>query len=391
MPESLLTSREILRALVAFETVSDTSNLDLIDWVSDHLATHGVKVHTIPNEDGTKANLFATLGPVDTPGLCLHAHTDVVPVDGQHWRTAPFELTEADGVLHGRGTCDMKGFAACVLAAVPLFLSQRLRTPVHIALSHDEEVGCLGVPSLLKRFGRELPRPAAAIIGEPTLMRPVVAHKGFIALETRFRGKAAHSSTPHQGASAVVAAAEMVSELTALGQEWQALPYVHPLVLPGPTINVGVIQGGVARNIVAESATVMWDLRFRDTDDPKELCAMAERRIAGRLRQVLGPDGAGVTWATTRLAGSPAFHTHPSNRAVSLARRFGASGEAVAVPYATEAGQYAEAGVDAVICGPGSIEQAHRPDEFLAISQLEACDGFMRRVAQWARQEPSGF
>ena len=381
-----LTSREILARLVAFDTTSRESNLPLIDWVSTYLAGHGVACHTSSSDCGAKANLFATIGPDDVGGVCLHAHTDVVPIDGQAWTTPPFELTEREGLLLGRGTCDMKGFAACMLAAVPMLKERRLKTPLHLALSYDEEVGCLGAPRMLQDFGRSVPRPLLAVVGEPTLMKPVVAHKGCVALETRIEGRAAHSSMPHLGASALHAAAEMACVLAELSAELQAMRYPHAMLPSGPTINVGTLRAGTATNIVAKDALLQWDLRYRDIDDAEELLAHVQLRVRERLRAVLGVRLSEFKLETQELARVPAFCASEDSQAVALLRACGVVGVASGVPYGAEAGQYSDAGVDTVICGPGSIEQAHRPDEFIAIAQMDACNRFMGRLAQWAQQ-----
>lgn len=379
------TSRELLARLVAFETVSHDSNLSLIDWVSHYLAGYGIGAHVTTNDERTKANLFATVGPAGMGGICLHAHTDVVPVEGQAWDTHPFALTEIAGLLHGRGSCDMKGFAACMLAAVPMLCAVRLKTPVHLAFSYDEEVGCLGAPRMLQAFGGEVVKPGVAIVGEPTMMQPVIAHKGVLALTTEFHGQPAHSSMPHLGVSAIAAAGEMIAELTQCGHELQRMHYPYAMKPSGPTINVGTVSGGKARNIVAENASLLWEIRFRDLDDAQELLALAENRVGQRLRRIFGANGGGIRWQTTQVAHIPPFCAPESSRAVALAREFGAVGAATAVPYGAEAGQYAHAGVDTVICGPGSIEQAHGANEFVSIVQMEACDRFMGRLARWAR------
>jgi acetylornithine deacetylase len=383
-----LTSREILARLVAFDTTSRESNLPLVDWVASYLAGHGISSHTTTSDDGAKANLFATIGPDDIGGVCLHAHTDVVPIDGQAWTTTPFELAERNGLLLGRGTCDMKGFAACMLAAVPMFKEHRLRTPVHLALSYDEEVGCLGAPRMLAAFGRGLPRPRVAVVGEPTLMKPVVAHKGCVALQTRIEGRAAHSSLPHLGASALHAASEMACVLVELSNELQAMRYPHGMVPPGPTLNAGTLRAGTAGNIVAKDALLQWELRYRDIDDADELLAHVHFRVRERLRAVLGVRLSEFKLDTQELARVPAFCAPEDSQAVALLRSCGIVGVAAGVPYGAEAGQYSDAGVDTVICGPGSIEQAHRPDEFIAIAQMDACNRFMGRLAQWAQQHP---
>lgn len=380
------TSRELLSKLIAFDTTSHHSNLQLIDWVMQYLAGYGIGSHVTTNDEGTKANLFATIGPSEVRGVCLHAHTDVVPVEGQAWDTDPFHLTEADGLLYGRGSCDMKGFAACMLAAVPMFCARRLRTPVHLAFSYDEEVGCLGAPRMIQAFGGEVVKPRVAIVGEPTMMQPVIAHKGMLALTTEFQGKPAHSSMPHLGASAIAAAGEMIAELTQFGRELQVMRYPYAMTPSGPTINVGTVSGGEAINIVAGNASLLWGIRFRDIDNAQELLALAERRVRERLRRVFGDDGGGIRCHTAQVGRIPPFCAPESSRALALVRELGAVGAATAVPYGAEAGQYADAGVDTVICGPGSIEQAHRANEFVPIAQLEACNRFMGRLARWAQE-----
>jgi len=378
-------SRELLAKLVAIDTTSSKTNLDLIDWVSRYLARHNVSAHITTNDAGTKANLFATLGPEDEGGICLHGHTDVVPIDGQVWTSPAFELTEREGMLFGRGTADMKGFVACTLAAVPQFLARRLKTPVHIALSYDEEVGCFGTPRMIRTFGSQVAKPQIVIVGEPTLMQPVVAHKGVAAMETRFHGKAAHSSMPQLGANAMTAAAEMVAELGALCRELRTLRYPYPMSPSGPTFNVGTVHAGTARNIVAKEAVIEWEIRYRDTDSLADIQALIERRAGERIRRVLGTDAGGIDWETFEIVRVPSFCVREDAKAVNLLRELGVAGSITAVPYGAEAGQYAEVGVDGVVFGPGSIEQAHKPDEFITLAQLEACNRFMGELATWAQ------
>jgi acetylornithine deacetylase len=378
-------SRELLAKLVAIDTTSSKSNLDLIDWVTRYLARHGVQAHVTTDDAGTKANLFATLGPDSEGGICLHGHTDVVPIDGQAWSSPAFELTERAGMLFGRGTADMKGFVACALAAVPQFLARRLKTPIHIALSYDEEVGCLGTPRMIRSFGSQVAKPQITIVGEPTLMHPVIAHKGCAAMETRFEGKAAHASMPQLGANAMTAAAEMVAELGALCRELRTMRYPYPMTPSGPTFNVGTVRAGTARNIVAKEAVVEWEIRYRDTDSVADIQTLIERRVGERIRRVLGADAGGVFWETFEIVRVPSFCVREDGKAVTLLRELGAAGASTAVPYGAEAGQYAEAGIDCVVFGPGSIEQAHRPDEFITLAQLEACNRFMGELATWAQ------
>jgi acetylornithine deacetylase len=379
-------SIDLLSTLVAFDTTSHRSNLNLIQWVADYLVGLGVMPHLTRNNDGHKANLFATIGPQDERGVCLHGHTDVVPVDGQPWESDPFRLIERDGLLFGRGTCDMKGWLACSLAAVPGFLARRLRTPIHLALSYDEEVGCLGAPGMIETFGKTVPTPRIAIVGEPSLMAPVTAHKGVLALETHITGRDAHSSLLHLGVSAATAAAEMAVELHRIAREWMELPGPTGMHPSGPTINVGQLRAGVARNVIAREAQVVWEIRFRASDNPDDLLADALARVQLRLRRGF-EEAFGVLRVETReIARIPAFDAGVDGMAELLARRLGADGHARGVPYGAEAGQYAAAGVPTVICGPGNIEQAHQPNEFIAKSQLAACDLFLARLGEWASE-----
>lgn len=380
----LLTSTELLARLVAFDTTSHRSNLPLIEWAANYLADLGAKPHLIHDADGSKANLFATIGPSDEGGVCLHGHTDVVPVEGQPWQTDPFRLTERDGLLFGRGTSDMKAWLACGLAAVPNYRAHQLRTAIHLAFSYDEEVGCLGAPSMIAAFGKSVPKPRIAFIGEPSSMAPIIAHKGLLALDTAITGRAAHSSLVHLGVSAVRAAAEVTAELHRICDEWSELPGAHGMYPSGPTVSVGKLWGGVARNVVPREARLSWEIRFRAGDDPETLLANAKARIDARLRATFGESFDALSVETHEAARIPAFDSGTNGIAVRLARRLGANGEARGVPYGAEAGQYAEAGVSAVICGPGNIEQAHQPNEFIARTQLAACDDFLARLGEWA-------
>jgi acetylornithine deacetylase len=384
MSADSLSSREILARLVGFDTVSARTNLPLVQWVADYLAAHGVEVTLDHDATGAKANLFASIGPRDRGGVCLHGHTDVVPVDGQSWATDPFVLTERGGRLHGRGTCDMKGWIACVLAAVPQWTRARLHTPIHVALSYDEEVGCLGAPGLIRLFDRKVPRPELALIGEPSLLAPVTAHKGVIALDTLIEGHTVHSSLIHLGASAATAAALMACEIHDLAQRWAARPGPVGMEPPGPTMSVGVLQAGVARNMVPGRAELRWDLRYRAGDSPDALLEELRTRVEQALRRHLGSAREQIRLATMVVAQVPAFEAAADSRACGLLRELGVTAAATGVAYGAEAGQYAQAGVDSVIFGPGSIAQAHQTDEFIELSQLTACDAFMSALTRWA-------
>jgi len=379
-----LSSTELLARLVAFDTTSHRSNLPLVEWVANYLNDLGVAHQLFHNAERSKANLFATVGPRDAGGVCLHGHTDVVPVEGQPWQTDPFRLTERDGLLFGRGTCDMKAWLGCSLAAVPSYLARPLRTPIHLAFSYDEEVGCLGAPSLIAEFGASIPKPRIALIGEPSSMAPIIAHKGILAIDTTITGRAAHSSLVHLGVSAVSAAAEAVAELHRIGGAWSVWPGPHSMHPSGPTVSVGKMSGGVARNVIPREAHLSWEIRFRAGDDPDLLLKDASARIDARLRESFG-DRFDVLHVETRVVSrTPAFDSGAGGIAEQLAWRLGARGDAHGVPYGAEAGQYAASGVATVICGPGSIEQAHQPNEFVSVEQVAACDRFMAQLGEWA-------
>jgi acetylornithine deacetylase len=383
-------STEMLARLVAFDTTSHRSNLPLIEWVANYLSDLGVRPRLFHNVDCSKANLFATVGPGEEGGVCLHGHTDVVPVEGQPWQTDPFRLTERDGLLFGRGTSDMKAWLACSLAAIPSYRARQLRTAIHVALSYDEEIGCLGAPSLIAAFGVSIPKPRIALIGEPSSMAPIIAHKGLLALDTTIKGRAAHSSLVHLGVSAVSAAAEMAVELHRIGSEWSVLsgpPGMHP---SGPTVSVGKMCGGVARNVIPGEARLSWEIRFRAVDDPDLLLKDASARIDARLRKSFKDCFDVLSVETREASRTPAFDSGAGGVAERLAWQLGAEGEAHGVPYGAEAGQYAAAGVATVICGPGSIEQAHQPNEFVSASQVAACDRFLARLGEWASSRQDG-
>jgi acetylornithine deacetylase len=382
-----LSSTELLARLVAFDTTSHRSNLPLIDWVANYLSDHGVEPHLTRNADASKANLFATVGPPEHGGVCLHGHTDVVPVEGQPWRSDPFLLTERDGLLFGRGTSDMKAWLACSLAAVPGYRARQLRTPIHLALSYDEEIGCLGAPSLIAEFGVRLPKPRVVLIGEPSSMAPIIAHKGLLALDTTITGRAAHSSLVQLGVSAVTAAAEVAAELHRINNEWRRLPGPHGMEPSGPTVSVGKLSGGVARNVIPREARLSWEIRFRAGDDPAVLLKEAWTRVDARLRESFEERFEVLCVDTREVSRTPSFDSGANGIAEQLARQLGAEGDAHGVPYGAEAGQYAAAGVAAVICGPGSIEQAHQPNEFIAVSQVDACDRFLARLGDWAASD----
>ena len=387
-PEYFPRSLELLERFVAFDTTSRNSNLEAIAWIETYLESLGIKASRIENADGTKANLVATIGPDAPGGIILSGHSDVVPVDGQQWSSDPWTLTEREGRLYGRGTSDMKGFLSLALGHAGLF--QRGSRPVHLAISYDEEVGCQGAPAMIEVLRKNLASPAAAIIGEPSMMEVIDGHKGIAVYEVEVRGVAAHSSLPELGVSANMAAIKLLS---ALGELAEALARTgeaedvrdNGFSPPHPTLTVGIIEGGTATNILAERATFIFDLRV-----PPDSPAAEILRPFVDLRDSLDADlkarhpQAGVT--ITCIADAPALSPAGNEDAAALVRRLVRTNAPPSkVSYAAEAGQFSEAGFPTVICGPGSIEQAHQPDEFIARSQLKAGALFMHALADELR------
>lgn len=373
---------EMIGRLIAFDTTSRESNLPLIDFVRDYLASHGVDSTLIHDESGTKANLYATIGPDDLPGIALSGHTDVVPVDGQPWQTDPFRLVEKDGRLYGRGTADMKSFCAVALAMVPKFVARKLRTPIHLAFSFDEEVGCLGAPLMIEKLGAELgPKPKLVIVGEPTNMAVVNAHKGVVCLRTRVRGLEAHSSATHRGVNAVQHAARLIGFLADLAEEMatRAAPE-SGFDPPCTTIQVGTIHGGTAQNIVPLDCAFTWEYRLLPGADPHEI----GKRFECFANDVVLPDMRAIDpdtgIETETICTVPGLQPDRDSPAVPMAMALARTNRTGVVAYAAEAGQFQQAGIPAVICGPGSIAQAHQPDEFIELSQVRACEAFMHRL-----------
>lgn len=361
---------EILRRLVAFDTTSRRSNLDLVNWVADYLDSVGARIRLTSDASGEKANILATIGPDEAGGIVLSGHTDVVPVDDQDWVSDPFSLASRDGRLHGRGAVDMKGFVAACLAAVPDWRARELRRPIHLALSYDEEVGCLGVPLLIADMMEHCPHPTLAIIGEPTRMRIGLSHRGFYGYRSIFHGRAAHSSDPRLGASAIAPAAAFVGALSGLArQDGQT----------ATTVNVGRIAGGSAINIVPERCEVVWEFRPPDEAAVGAVLAEIERFAAG-----LPP---GVSVETMPLARVLPLDCAADSPATAAARAFGGLWPPLDMPFGTEAGFFQQAGIPALVCGPGSIAQAHQPNEWIASAELESADRFLARIGSWAAEK----
>jgi acetylornithine deacetylase len=372
-------SIDILGRLIAFDTTSRLSNLALIDHAEAHLKAQGARCRRSYNADGSKANLFATIGPERDGGYVLSGHTDVVPVDGQDWSSDPFRADIRDGRLYGRGAADMKGFLGAALALAEDIAKAGVKRPIHFALSYDEEVGCAGVSGLIDDLKRAGIRPALAIVGEPTLMKVVGAHKGGTGVRTTCRGREAHSSAPNKGASAVMMAGEFIAALGALGEELKQAsdPRFDP---PYSTLQANVVAGGTAINILARECSIVWECRTLPGRDGAEVVRRADRFAQDRIvpKYAAAAPGAAIESAVT--SSYPGLALDPDSPAVAMARALTGANDVETVSYGTEAGLFQQAGIPAVICGPGSIEQAHKPDEFVELSQIAACEAFLRKL-----------
>ena len=380
MTGTTYSTEEMLAHLIAFDTTSRDGNIPLIEFVEDYLDGWGVPHFRVDYEVNKKTNLFATIGPDVAGGIVLSGHTDVVPVDGQPWTSNPFELTERGERLYGRGTCDMKGFLAVCLAEVPNFLKAGLKSPIHLALSCDEEVGCKGVRPLVAHMRDHLPKPRAVIVGEPTSMKVVNAHKSAVTFSTEVTGHEAHSSLTHHGVNAILVAGELLSEINRIRSDLIATgDPTHRFDPPYSTIHVGVIEGGTAKNIIPRRCAFQWETRLLPTADPGYVPHRFEefsRRLEPAMKQV-APD-AGIATETVNLV--PGLAPEKDSAAENLALHLAEANSTHAVSYCTEAGLFQQIGIPAVICGPGSIEQAHKPDEYIDISELRKCEGFMERL-----------
>ncbi|MEM7074073.1 MAG: acetylornithine deacetylase [Pseudomonadota bacterium] len=387
MHADLSACRETLADLVAFETISDRSNLDMIDYLADRLDHLGARVETHRDETGGKANLFATLGPDDAGGLVLSGHTDVVPVVGQAWTTDPFALTEHDGLLYGRGTCDMKGFIAACLVTAPRYVGARLTRPLHFAFTYDEEVGCFGAQALARTLSDQGVRPATAIIGEPTSMRVIEGHKGCHEYHTRFKGLAGHGSAPSRGVNAVEYAARYIARLIELQARLQdRAPADSRFVPPWSTINVGRIRGGSAANVIPEHAELDWDFRPVQDTDTAFVHDDLERYVNDVLRPAMRDVFDGADISTETIGAIDGLEPVPENAARDIVMALTGANKTDCVAFGTEAGIFQHLGMSAVVCGPGSIDQAHKADEFVALDQLSAClemlDGLSHRMTR---------
>ena len=382
-------SIDMLGRLVGFDTTSRNSNLALIHFIRDHLAELGLESTLVPNAEGTKANLFASVGPEVEGGVVLSGHTDVVPVDGQAWTTDPWQLAEKDdGNLYGRGTCDMKGFVAACLAHVPAFQKAHLKVPMHLAFSYDEEIGCLGARSLAERLVGSVPRPQAVIVGEPTMMSVVNAQNAGGGLVATFTGVEAHSSMTHLGVSAIHFAGDFIHWLNELQEELATRGCGDIDTVPGhTTINVGIITGGTAANILARECTLNWGYRTLPDGDAWEVQRRAEKYIAELLLPKMRSKHPDASITLRRRSFVPGLLPQDNEEAAELALKWTGGNRTYAVPYGTEAGIFRGHGIPTVICGPGDISQAHQPNEFVARAQMDACDAFLDKMTAWAERQ----
>lgn len=376
-----MTPTEMLAKLVSFPTEPHASNWPIIHFIRDYLAEHGVESRIVPSPDGTKANLFATIGPTADGGVVLSGHTDVVSVEGQDWSSDPWTLTERDGKLYGRGSCDMKGFDALALALVPEMLKAGLKRPIHLAMSYDEEIGCIGAPFMIAEMVRQGIRPSAVIVGEPSMMQVVTGHKGGTRLQTTVRGYAVHSSRMDLGVSAVMVAARLITwHEDQMNARASRIDPETPFVPPYATFHSGIVHGGTGTNITAELCSFSSEFRVIPPENPME----DYQRYMAYIRDVIEPPmkakspKAGID--VDLICSVPPLKPEAEGEAERLARRLTGDNGSHVVAYGTEGGQFQQVGWSTVVCGPGDIAQAHQPDEFIAISQLAAGEAFMRKL-----------
>ncbi len=377
-----LSPHEMLEKLVSFQSVSSASNLPIIDFVAEYLASHGVDSHRVFDETGQKANLYANVGPNVQGGVILSGHTDVVPVKGQKWQSDPFTVVKRQGRLYGRGTCDMKGFDALALTAVPAALKRGVRRPIQIALSYDEEVGCVGAPFMIAEMARLMPRAAAAIIGEPSMMKAVSGHKGGLGIATHVRGFEVHSSLQPTGVSAIHEAARLIDWANQMNDANAARAGQGPASVfdpPFTTVHVGMISGGTANNITAADCHFVMGFRCLPNENPDDWYR-AYREKAGEIEvamQAIHPD---AHISLDKVFDVPGLAPEENGAAENLVRKLTGDNGSHFVSYGTEAGQFQDAGYSAIICGPGSIDQAHQADEYVSVAQFDEGAAFMRRL-----------
>ena len=389
MAGPIYTPVELLARLVAFDTTSHKSNLEIVAFIEDYLLQHGVASARVTAPDGLKASLYATIGPADSGGVALSGHTDVVPVDGQTWSSDPFTLRSEAGRHYARGACDMKGYLACMLAAVPDFKKRKLKTPIHLAFSYDEEIGCLGVRPMIAEFGKTLPKPRLVIVGEPTNMQVVDAHKGPVRWQVEVTGRAAHSSMSHLGVNAITYTARMITELERTEADLKVTSRNDRFNPPFATLQVTKLEGGTANNIIPIFCRFGFEVRALPGVDidaiEQRIRTFAETNCLPEMLRVADEAAISILRANT----VPPFAAEPDSDATSLALKLTGQNGTHTVSYATEAGLFQHAGSASIVCGPGDIAQAHTPDEWIADSEINKCMGFMARLADWASASAS--
>jgi acetylornithine deacetylase len=385
MMKDVCSTTDMLTQLISFDTTSSKSNKPMIDFIIEFLNRYNITCNIGSNHEGTKGDLIATIGPMVKGGIVLSGHTDVVPVDGQDWDTNPFKLIKKNKLLFGRGTSDMKGFIAVVLSLVPEILALNLKIPLHLAFSYDEEIGCLGAPGLIARLIKDLPMPMGAIIGEPTGMKLVNAHKGGSLFETEVTGYPGHASQTQAGVNAISVAAECIvflnSKAKAFTIDGTRDERMEP---PYNTINIGVIDGGTAGNIIAGSCRFTWGCRSIINRDVDELIKQFSDHCNNKLLPSLVEISRDVKITTKKISSVPPLMQVEENPVEAVLRQLTGQNQMMGVAFGTEAGLFSEAGIPSVVYGPGYIDQAHKPNEYISIAQLEECSEFIRKLAGWA-------
>ena len=375
-------SLEMISKLISFDTTSRDSNMDLIRFVQAYLDGLGIESTLVPNDDGSKANLYATVGPTDKPGVMLSGHTDVVPVDGQNWDSDPFNVIEKDGKLFGRGTSDMKSFIALVLAKLPAFLERGLDTPLHLAFSYDEEVGCVGVRPMIDMINTLPIKPRFAIIGEPTSMQVITGHKGKRSYRGHVRGLEAHSSLAPQGVNAIQYAARLIVHLQSMAARIQSEgPFDELFDVAHTTVHTGTIKGGTALNIVPKDCSFEFEFRYIGSDDPDAI----EAEIIDQVKKFLEPEMQAIDPSTgidiECYNDMPGLDMNVDSEVVTFVKQLAGRNDHAKVAFGTEAGLFQNrGGIPCVVCGPGSIDQAHKPNEFISLGQLDKGDEFLDRL-----------
>ena len=383
MSASGSSSIDLIKKLISFDTTSRNSNLELIHFIRDYLKDLGIESLLVPDETGTKANLYATLGPMDRPGILLSGHTDVVPIDGQEWDSDPFNVIEKDLKLFGRGTCDMKSFVAICLAYAPKFLERGLETPIHLAFSHDEEVGCVGVRSLVTKLADEIrPKPMMCIVGEPTSMQVVIGHKGKLSYKCIVRGLEAHSSLAPQGVNAVEYAAELIAYLKGMARQIQKDgPFDDVYDITHTTVHTGTVHGGTALNIVPKDCSFEFEFRCIAGHDGHELFEKVKRPAHEVLEPEMKAIAQSAGFKFEELSAIEGLDIDPGEEVVTLAKTLAGRNDHAKVAFGTEAGLFQQdAGIPTVVCGPGGIDQAHKPNEFVALEQIDKCHVFFDKL-----------